>query len=185
MNFCKHVCVNVNTSRQALLMHIVFKLHMTLLQTDRIFFLPVYKIPTYFPVTKTGTNKKADPFTFAKIHLNLVFKYVRVCSSFMYGQLPVLVGPLSAIQPFIDPLTFNWATIGNWRSGFPGETISLPVCLQPTYGTQEYQTCTETIFSGWVESPCEIQVYDSNHGSIDLQSTALPLDQRAPLHHLW
>ena len=46
-------------------------------------------------------------------------------------KLPVLVGPLSAIQPFNHPLTFNFP----WSLGYirkstfrvsPGETISLP-----------------------------------------------------------
>ena len=33
-------------------------------------------------------------------------------------------------------------------SGLPGETISFLVCVQPTYGTQEYQTCTQSVLSG-------------------------------------
>ena len=46
-------------------------------------------------------------------------------------MLPVLVGPLSAFQPFSYPWTLtspgHWAILGNWRSGLPGETILLPV----------------------------------------------------------
>ena len=57
----------------------------------------------------------------------------------------------AAFQLF-NPLTFNspghWATLGNYRSCLPVETISFPVCLQPTYDAKEYQTCTDTVTTG-------------------------------------
>ena len=35
------------------------------------------------------------------------------------------------------------------RRNIPGETISLPVSVQASYGAQEYQTCTDTALSGY------------------------------------
>ena len=37
--------------------------------------------------------------------------------------------------------------------GLPGETISLPECVQPTYGAQEYQNDTDTALSGYQSTP--------------------------------
>ena len=46
-------------------------------------------------------------------------------------KLLVLVGLLSAVQPFSNPLTLtspgHWSMLGNQHSGLPGETISLQV----------------------------------------------------------
>ena len=54
-------------------------------------------------------------------------------------MLPDLVGPVPAVQPFSHSLTLT----------SPGKTISLPVCVQSTYGARKYQTCTYTAFTGY------------------------------------
>ena len=73
-------------------------------------------------------------------------------------KLPVLVGPLSAIQPLIHPLTFNipWS-LGYSRKldfGSPwGNYFTIGfVCSQHNYSNQEYQTCTDTALSGYLNS---------------------------------
>ena len=71
-----------------------------------------------------------------------IYNYV-VCPDIMKvkKKLPVLVVLLSAIQsPFDINFPRSLGYIRNYRSGLHGETISLPVCLQPTYGAQEYST---------------------------------------------
>ena len=68
----------------------------------------------------------------------IMLMFNKSCAScyeyFIKLKLPVLVGPLSAVQPPFDILTSpgDWATLGKWRSGLPGETISLNdfVCSQ-------------------------------------------------------
>ena len=91
------------------------------------------------------------------------------------------------VQPPFDILTSpgHWATLGNKHSGLPGETISLKFCVQPTYGTQEYLTSTDTALSGyqithWLSGALEIHFLCPekftlgqcrNHGPLDLQST--------------
>ena len=58
----------------------------------------------------------------------------------------------SAVQPYLTLTSpCHWATSGNWRSGLPGETISRPFCVQPTYGAQEYQTQITNSYLGRVE----------------------------------
>ena len=71
---------------------------------------------------------------------------------FLKSELPVLVGPLSTIQPFNHPLTSNFS----WSSGlyqeysvrvFLEKPFHSRFCAQPTYGAQEYQTYTDTALS--------------------------------------
>ena len=87
-------------------------------------------------------------------------------------MLPVLAGPLSAIQPFSlsfppfgHPQTFYfpWPLSFIRKQAFMShwETISLSVCLQPAYGAEEYQTCIDTAllryqFTPWSSGASEI-----------------------------
>ena len=68
-------------------------------------------------------------------------------------KLSVLIGSLSAIQPFCHPLTFNFP----WSLGYVrvsmGKLFHSQFCVQPTYGAQEYQTDKDTALSGYQFTP--------------------------------
>ena len=74
------------------------------------------------------------------------------------SQLPILIGPLlSAIQPFSHHLTLIPLVIGlYWETSVRvslGKLFHYRFCVQPTYGAQECQTCTDTALSGYQFTP--------------------------------
>ena len=112
-------------------------------------------------------------------------------------RLQVVVGPLSAIHPFSHSLALtspgHWATLENYRSGFTGDIISLPVLWAANIrrpgisnlhrhrrlGVQYTPGSTEA--SVLREDNHVRPVLDSNQGPLDLQFNALQLDQRGPI----
>ena len=95
-----------------------------------------------------------------------------------------MVGPLSAVQPPFD-INFPWSMgyIKKVVFRFPGETISLPVCVKPAYGTHEYQTLTDTalswyLFTPWLSVASEIHFLCSENfmlGQGRIQTTDLSM----------
>ena len=68
-------------------------------------------------------------------------------------KLPVLVWPLSVIQPFSHPLTFNFPwSLGYIRilhSGLPGETILLPVLWAATIRRSGISNFEQSLLVPW------------------------------------
>ena len=116
-------------------------------------------------------------------------------------KLPVFVRPPSAVQPPFDiqciTSSGHWATLGNQLSGPTGETVSLSVLCAATKRRPRrsnlhrhhslmvpIHTLIEWSLGDLFLVPREIHfraVQNSNQRSIDLQSNALQLDQRAPI----
>ena len=67
-------------------------------------------------------------------------------------KLPdILLRPLTAFQVFSHSATLRHYLLTGLLY-YPGETISR-FCVQPTYGAQEYQICTDTAISGYQFTP--------------------------------
>ena len=68
-------------------------------------------------------------------------------------KLPVLVGPLLAIQSFSHPLTFNFPWSLGYTRKLEFESPWGNYFTQPTYDAQKYQTCTDTTLSWYQFTP--------------------------------
>ena len=74
------------------------------------------------------------------------------CFTCIIKKLPVLVGPLSAIQPFSHPLTLNFPwSLGYIKKLAFGSPYSLPVLCAANM--LEYLNCTDTALSGYQFTP--------------------------------
>ena len=69
--------------------------------------------------------------------------------------LPVLVGPLSAIQPHFDTnLSWSLGYIRKLKFKYHwGKLFHSRYCVQPTHGAQEYHSCKYTAHSGYQFTP--------------------------------
>ena len=117
----------------------------------------LYKRSTSFVVSyRLSCVCGTDPVVHVQIlHLDRCSKNIPLLSlSFLKERLPVLVRPLSAIQPFSYPLALHvsppghWATLGTIDRVSLGRLLHSWFCKQLTHGAQEGHTCTDTTLSG-------------------------------------